>query len=312
MLEQVTSIIGDLGKSERSYVEDHFLSEIESWARIIDEIYSYNDMLDTFPDSKRSDLNTYKAQFEEILNQLRVLDITADPNSIQHLSNRVTQFRNSYYYPLFELLNMLRVNSLGVVEVNELKKTIARAKKEQENFQKSFEENLQKQASGSTKTLAKHFDARLKDLKATDETNPKTWLEKRHFWGKILGISLIVLMVVYILGINQHWFDGYEWQVAIVKLAFLALIYSQYHFSTKNYHIYADLVAQYEHMAVISKTVTDFIASAYDDSVLKENILSSSSKTLFSELKTGHSHGGNGDSPVLENIMNNWPKNPTS
>ncbi len=307
--KEFDDLISSLGKTEQSFIKEKYYAEIKRWAILIDEINGYGDSLVNFPESFHNDLTTDIGDFNTVIDQIRALNISEDPAGPEHVKNRYTNFRNSTYLRLLNKKSILETATLKVSDLESLKKVTADAKKQAENFRKSFEESLQKQSSGSTRTLAKHFDTRLKNLKNTDETNPNKWLKKRHFWGWVLGLTLVAIAVLYIAGASYHWFKGFELQVAAIKLGALVLIYSQYHFSTKNYHIYADLVAQYEHMAVISKTITDFIASAYDDDLLKESILGSASKTLFSDINTGHSKGDNGDSPVLENIINSWPKN---
>jgi hypothetical protein len=89
----------------------------------------------------------------------------------------------------------------------------------------------------------------------------------------------------YLTMIHNHWIDGYELQVALIKLVVISFVYAQYHFATKNYYVSSDMLHKYEHLAVISKTMTDFIAATFDDDILKENVLSNASKTLFSELR---------------------------
>ena len=107
---------------------------------------------------------------------------------------------------------------------------------------------------------------------------------------------------------NYGWLSGYELQLTLAKVAIIAILYLQYHFAAKNYHIYADLVAKYEHLAVISETMTDFTAAAFDNEELNTVVYANAAKTLFSEVNTGHLKQISQEPSIIENFINQIPK----
>lgn len=307
MEAKLGEIIAGLGSTERSHVAENYQAELENWAKMIDEINSY-ETLSVLPENKINDYNEQQRQFDTLLQRVKALNIAQNSDSIRNLQSYVDSFRRSYYYPMLEFRNLLRVSTLDVKDIEDLRKTIANAKKEQQNFEKSFQESLQKQTTNSTRTLAAHFQKRLEDIKTNDETSPRKWLRKRSIWLTSLLSSILVLSGLYIVLVVCFGDMAKEYgiQIIIAKAAIIALFYIQYHFATKNYHIYADLAVKYEHMVVVSRTMTDFVAIAIDDEKLRQAVLDTAAKTLFAEVSTGHLKERR-DSPTFENIINQLP-----
>jgi len=307
MESQLSTILTGLGGPERSFIEDEYSTTLAKWAKLIDEIDISIISIDGVSNYK-ANFDQCKSQFQTILTYLGEIDIKNNPGRLTDLKNHFQEFKQSYFGTLLDIKKTIQAASSDESDVNALRKVLIDARKERLNFEKSFKENLQKQSSNSQRTLAAHFEQRLKDLKNNDNTNPEKWIEKRNKWGWILVFVIGVFLIAYVILISSKLIAGYELVVAVSKLAIIALLYTQYHFATKNYHIYADLVAKYEHLAVISKTMTDFIAADFNDQSLREAVLSNASKTLFGELNTGHAKIDQKDVSVFENIINQLPK----
>ncbi len=305
--KELEEIVGGLGATEQSFIKERYLPEIKNWAALIDQINGYADRFDDFSDNFRNELANNINAFDELLAQVKVLNISEDPASPEHVRNRFNSFKNEYQQ-LLSKKSLLESSIINIADIEGLKKVVANAKKEAANFEKSFTESLQKRARGSQRTLAKYFAERLKELRSDDQTNPEKWLEKRAFWGWILVLAAAFLIGCYVLFIHRGWIKGFEVQVGLLKLAILAFVYTQYHFATKNYYISSEIIAKYEHLTVISKTMTDFIAAAFEDEILKENVLSNASKTLFSDIKTGYTKQDSTETSLIENIINQIPK----
>jgi hypothetical protein len=305
--KELQESLASLGSSEKSLIQEYYLSNLERWAKLIDEINNYVEILESLPSNLSSTFRQCVEQFDNLVGHVRGLNIGQNANSAEQLKNQVQNYQNQYYVHLLETKQLVQAAASETNDISALRKVVTEARKERKDFEKSFSDSLQKQAEGSQRTLAQHFTARLKDLQKNGQTSPGKWLEKRTFWGWVLAITAAALVICYILLIHYDWIQGYELQIGLLKLAILAFIYTQYHFATKNYYIYADMVAKYEHLTVISKTMTDFIAAAFDDEVLKESVLSNASKTLFSEINTGHTKNDNRESSVFENIINQLP-----
>lgn len=305
--KELDEIISGLGATEKSFIQERYLTEIKTWAVLIDQINGYADRFDKFSDNFKSELTNNITAFDSLLAQIKVLNIAEDPSSPEHVKNRYTSFKNSEFSQLLQKKSLLETYSINVADIESLKKLITNAKTEASNFEKSFSESLKKQAEGSQRTLAKHFSTRLAELKKGDLTNPQSWLRKRTFWGWVLVGAAGAMIGTYLTMIHNHWIDGYELQVALIKLVVISFVYAQYHFATKNYYVSSDMLHKYEHLAVISKTMTDFIAATFDDDILKENVLSNASKTLFSELQTSYTKQDSKETSVFENIINQLP-----
>lgn len=146
-------------------------------------------------------------------------------------------------------------------------------------------------------------------MKTNVATDPDSWLQKRQHWFKWLLGTIILFALSFIFIFANGWLKEYELQLALLKVAVIALLYLQYHFAAKNYHIYADLVAKYEHLSVISETMTDFTAAAFDNEELNTVVYTNAAKTLFSEVNTGHLRQVSQEPSVIENFINQIPKN---
>jgi hypothetical protein len=72
------------------------------------------------------------------------------------------------------------------------------------------------------------------------------------------------------------------------KAALIALLYTRYHFATKNYYISANLQAKYSHRAIIARTLTDFTGSTIGNEELRKSIYETASTTLFSDIDKGY------------------------
>ena len=307
--KEFDEIVGSLGATEKSFIQERYYNEIKSWAVLIDQIYGYADKFDNFSDNFKAEITNNVTAFDSLLTQIKTLNITEDPSGPEHVKSRYTSFKNGELTQLLQKKILLESYSLNVADIESLKKIISNAKTEASNFEKSFSESLKKQAEGSQRTLAKHFSARLQELKKGNLTNPEKWLDKRKFWGWTLVAASLAMIVMYIIMIHYNWINGYEIQIALIKLVIISFVYAQYHFATKNYYVSSDLMHKYEHLTVISKTMTDFIAATFEDDVLKENVLSNASKTLFSELQTSYTKQDSKETSVFENIINQLPNN---
>ena len=310
MQDQLTERIKALGTAEREIVTNSHLAKLEVWARLLDEVGANLHLLEGINNSE-SHYNQSKQQFEQgVINRLSNLNLVDNPNSYQELKNSIANY-DQYFAQLLDLkAKVLAVNN-DLTNLDAIKRANSEAKKRKDELDKSFSDYTQKQAEQSTRTLAKYFKVRLEDLKHKDNklTNPAFWAKRRTQWLWALISAVLVLAILYFVMIQAKLFVGYEWQILVLKAAIIAIFYLQYHFATKNYHIYADLVAKYEHRSVISKTMTDFSAAAYEDEVLREAVLSNASKTLFSDIDSGHQKNADKDATVFENIINQIPKN---
>lgn len=309
MQGQLIERINSLGTAEKDLVTNNLLPQIQTWARLLDEIEA-NIHLVAGLSHADTNYTQSKQQFEQtILKNIEDLNIASDSNSYNRLTEACRNY-HQYYGQLVDIKTKILAINNDLTDIDALKKVVADAKKQKSEFEKSFSENIEKQTKGSTRTLAKHFELRLKELKNKENklTNPDVWAESRTKWLWGLIVTLAVFVLVYGSLINLKIIDGYEWQVLSLKLTVLATVYLQYHFATKNYHIYADLVARYEHLSVISKTMTDFSAAAYEDEVLRESVLSNASKTLFADISTGHLKNAEKEASIFENVINQIPK----
>ncbi len=306
MQERLKEVIESLGVAEKAVVEKNFLEKLTLWARLIDEVEAGLPFISDL-NNTTSNFNQCKNQYEQIINTISGMNIAQDASRVTQVQNYYDNFRQ-YLAQLIDLKQKIQTLTEDTADITALKKVVADAKKQRVEFEKSFKENLEKQTTGSQRTLAEHFEKRLQELKSNDDTNPHKWMEKRVFWMRVIAGVLMAMIIVYVLLISCGWIKGYELTVAIVKAALIALLYLQYHFATKNYHIYADLVARYEHLKVISKTMTDFTAASFDNPSLNEAVYANAAKTLFGELSTGHLKQQPGDSSIIENFINQIPK----
>ncbi len=306
MQDRLKEIIESLGVAEKDVVEKNFLEKLKLWARLIDDVEVGLPYISDLSNTQNY-FNQSKTQYEQILNTISGMNIAQDDGRVGQIRSQYDNYRQ-YVNQLIELKQKIQALTEDTTDVNALKKVVADAKKQRVEFEKSFTENLEKQTKGSQRTLAEHFEARLNELKTDKNTDPAEWMRKRTFWLRILGGALVVMILIYILLVSNGLIKGYELPVAIAKAALIALLYLQYHFATKNYHIYADLVAKYEHLKVISKTITDFTAASFDNPSLSEAVYSNAAKTLFSELNSGHMKQQPGDSSIIENFINQVPK----
>lgn len=307
MQEQLDGIMAKLGTAEKELVESNFLSKMKIWAHLIDEVEAGLPFIQDIPNIE-SYFQQIKSQYQQLINEIAGLNIVQDASQVTRLQGYFSNFAQQYFERLVDQKQKIQAVTEDKTDISALKKVISDAKKQRIEFEKSFKENLEKQTSGSQRTLAQHFETRLRELKSSDDTNPHKWMEKRIFWMRVIAGVLVAMIVLYIFLIGSGWIKGYELTVAIIKAALIALLYLQYHFATKNYHIYADLVARYEHLKVISKTMTDFTAASFDNPSLNEAVYSNAAKTLFSELNTGHLKQQPGDSSIIENFINQIPK----
>lgn len=309
MQDRLNEQVNSLGTAEKKLVADNLMPRMQLWARLIDEIGAYEDLLAGLNNVKNG-YDQARQQFEiDILNNIATVNIANDSNSYQRLVNACDNFRQYYVFLVEAKTNILAIGN-DLTDIESLKKVVSDAKKQRNEFEKSFTENIQKQTKGSTRTLAKYFEERLNQLKDKKNrlTNPDTWERRRTKWLWALIFAIGILGAIYLYMISNKLISGYEWQVLFLKVTVLTVFYLQYHFATKNYHIYADLVAKYEHLSVISKTMTDFSVAAYEDDILRESVLSNASKTLFGDINTGHQKSVDKEASVFENIINQIPK----
>lgn len=308
MQDRLNQLVGELGVAEKEVIEKNYFEKLKLWARIIDEVESGMPFIEDISNSQ-SNFNQIKQQYEHILNSINGLNIAQDAGRVTQIQQYVNDFKQ-YFNQLIDLKQKIQAVTEDKTDITALKKVNTEAKRRKDELEKSFSEYSQKQAENSTRTLAKYFEGRLKELKSGDNnlTNPDTWAKKRAIWLAVLIAAIVVLGAIYFWLISSKLIVGFEWQVLFLKLTLLAIFYLQYHFATKNYHIYADLVAKYEHLSVISKTMTDFSAAAYEDEILRESVLSNASKTLFADISTGHQKNAEKEANVFENIINQIPK----
>lgn len=327
MQRELNNIYNSLGEKEKIAIDGEYKIKLDKLVIIIDQIDNYGDSLYDLSDAKitfrpKNSYNnvskTYPEYFDQAKNAVSQqifpkIQSFQFSTGTQPIENIVNEVFSEYYANLVAIKRDLIAINTDLSDIKQLEKTVSDAKTAQKNFQKSFKENLQKQTENSARTLATHFGTKLsflnKDAK-TNETNPIYWLNKREFWLKILVIAIVVLVVIYILLIIfLDKFAEYAIQVAIAKITLLAILYTQYYFATKNYHIYADLSEQYSHLEIIAQTITDFTATLPEDATLKESIIGNASKTLFSELHTGHTKNSDPrESSMIENFINQIPK----
>ena len=313
MQDRLKQIVSGLGVPEKAVVETNFLDKLTLWARIVDEVEAglpyINDIYNV-----ASNFQQAKSQLEQIFAGISVLNVSSDASQIPQIKSYYDNF-SQYFNQLIELKLKIQAITEDNTDITALRKATSDAKKQAAeiekqtaDFEKSFKENLDKQASGSQRVLATHFKKRLKELKTSDDTNPAKWLEKRNWWFITLLSTIVTFVVVFLFIFNAGWFKGYELQLALMKLAIVTILYLQYHFAAKNYHIYADLVAKYEHLAVISETMTDFTAAGFENEELNTVVYTNAAKTLFGEVNTGHLKQMGQEPSVIENFINQIPK----
>lgn len=315
MQEQLSGLIAKLGTAEKELVEKNFQAKMEVWARLIDEVEAGLPFIQDI-----SNANSYfqqiKQQYQQLLGEISSLNIVQDANQVTRIQNHFQSFSQQYFERLLDYKQKIQAVTEDKSDIDELRKVLVEAQeqaaaiqKQTLDFEKSFKTNLEKQASGSQKVLATHFKKRLKELRTNDDTNPAKWLEKRNWWFVALLSTIVAFAAVFLVIFNNGWLKGYEIQLALMKLAVITILYLQYHFAAKNYHIYADLIAKYEHLAVISETMTDFTAAAFDNEELNTVVYTNAAKTLFSEVNTGHLKHISQEPSVIENFINQIPKN---
>ncbi len=316
MQERLESTLIQLGSAERSLVEEQYGTDLRRWAEAFDQIYARPDMLAALGDASQTEFNNLLTDMEAIYSDISRLNMLENPTALEHVKNRMTGFKNAGFVRLLDLKNRLRAIDLDTSSVDAIRQLLEEAKLQAQEYKnqneenaKSFAENLKKQAKGSTRTLAQHFHDKLKALNADELTSPTKWQKKRIVWLRILVIAVVLLPIAYVvLLIVLPELQNYAIQIGIAKLTIVGLAYLQYNFAARNFHISADYIARYEQQEVIAKTLNDFIATASEDSVLKEHILSNATKTLFAEINTGHLKDRGQDGSMVENIINQWPK----
>jgi hypothetical protein len=316
MHEKLQLTLDTLGSAEKSLVEEQYGTDLRRWAQTFDQISSRLDVLATFGEPAQNDFQNLVSDMEAILADISKLNMLENPTALEHVKNRVVSFKNGAYSRLLDFKSRVQSAEIDTTNLDEIKKVLEDARhqaneyrKQIEENSKTFAENLQKQAKGSTRTLARHFNDKVKELATNDLTSPENWEGKRVFWLRVLIGAALLLPVVYVFVlIICPDLQKYAIQIGIAKLALLGLAYLQYNFATRNYHIAADHIAHYEQQEVIAKTLNDFIATASEDTVLKEHLLANATKTLFAEIKTGHLKERAKDGSMIENIINQWPK----
>lgn len=314
MQEQLNEIVNSLGTAEKELIEKNYLDKLSLWARLIDEVEAGLPFIYDIPNTGNYFQNT-KSEYQTILDGVRSLNIVENASRITNLQNRFQNFAQQHFGSLVDQKQKIQAVTQDKTDINELHKVLAEAQeqavtiqKQNLDFEKSFKANLEKQASGSQKVLATYFKKRLKDLKTNEATDPEKWLEKRNQWFKTLLAAILTAGIAFLAIFNMGWLKGYELQLTLMKVAIIAVLYLQYHFAAKNYHIYADLVAKYEHLAVISETMTDFTAAAFENEELNTVVYTNAAKTLFSEVNTGHLKQVVQEASVIENFINQIPK----
>lgn len=306
MEDRIKKAINKLGVAERDVIERNSMgSKLITWARLLDEVRGNLDAVIELP-SVQSAFDGANRYYENIMKEVESLDVSS--GGITNLKSHYDEFARSHLQSLLGIKQDIQALSSDTVNTQQLKKLIKDAKQAQLDFEKSFKENLEKQAGGSQKTLAVYFKRRLKELKTNDATNPGKWMQKRSWWFAILLIVIAIFAVLLIVVFINGWLKDYIIQLTLIKAAAITVLYMQYHFAAKNYHIYADLVAKYEHLAVISETMTDFTAAEFGNEELNTVVYTNAARTLFSEVNTGHLKQVSSEPSVIENFINQIPK----
>lgn len=307
MQDRLKELVSGLGTLEKELVEKKFSQKLQMWARLIDEVEAGLPFIEDISNS-RSNFDQTKQQYEQILNSINGLDIAQDANRVTQIDQYYSNFKQ-YFNQLVDLKLKIQAVTEDRADINALKRVVTDAKKQRLEFEKSFQDSLEKQASGSQRVLASHFKRRLDEIKKEPNTNPIEWLKKRTIWLWALIGSIILLGGIYVWLISSGSIRGYELTMLALKIAIVGVVYLQYHFATRNYHIYADMVAKYEHLAVISETMTDFTAASFQNEELNNAVYTNAAKTLFSEINTGHTKQVAGsDSTLVENVINQLPR----
>lgn len=309
MQEQLSGLMNTLGSAEKDLVTKNHLEQLKLYARLLDEVGANLHVLGGMANTENY-YNQSRQQFDQlIISRLKGLNLADSPDSYQNLKTGILSY-GQYFTQIVDMKTKILAINNDLTDLGAVKRANTEAKKLKQELEKSFSEYTQKQAEQSTRTLAKYFEARLADLKRKDNkmTSSEFWAKRRAIWLGTLTVAISVLAILYFIMIQNNLFSGHEWQILLLKSTLIAILYLQYHFATKNYHIYADLVAKYEHRSVISKTMTDFSAAAYEDEILREAVLSNASKTLFSDIESGHQKSADKEVSVFENIINQMPK----
>ncbi len=307
MQERLNQLISELGVAEKEVIEKNYLNKLQLWARIIDEVEAGLPFIEDISNSTQN-FNQCKQQFEQITNSIQGLNIAQDAGRVTQIQQYVNNFKQ-YFNQLVDLKQKIQAVTEDKTDINALKRVVADAKKQRQEFEKSFQDSLEKQASGSQRVLAAHFKTRLMEIKKDPHTNPEEWLKTRSKWLISLILTIVGFAIAYVILIKTSSIQGFELAMLALKVAVVTVLYLQYHFATRNYHIYADMVARYEHLAVISETMTDFTAASFQNEELNTAVYTNAAKTLFSEINTGHTKQVSGsDSTLVENVINQLPR----
>lgn len=281
-------IIDGLKQTEKEYIHNNYLRKLEEWIDLLDRADRLSPIVNRIAnDTPGSQLKSARDSFDAILQDLKRLNFD-DPDSIQHIKNRVTNFQSSgQLQDIANYINIARAMSDDVGQSAQLESLIKKAERVSSEFNQSFEKNLAEQKQNAARTLAKHYEKRIDELTKSKLTDPKKLLFSRNVWMLILGGTTSVLFVAHVIFLLNQWSTGYEIQILISKIAIIFLISSQVYFKQRNFNIYSDLVARYKHMHIIASTITDFLSVDVDQN-LKEKLINSGVDTMFSKLDTGH------------------------
>jgi|GEM_PF-3422204 hypothetical protein len=308
MQNELSTLITKLGVAEKDTVEKNFLDKLQIWARLIDEVENGLKYIEDIPNETQN-FTRVKQEYQNILKEIERLDIGKNASRVSNIQSSFNSFKQQHYEKLLGQKQKITAATENTSDIAALRKVVDDAKKQKAEFEKSFKESLEKQATGSQRILASHFSKRLEELKKKPNTNPDIWLGKRSKWFYALTAALLILIGIYTVLAVKDIIGLFEPMLITTKLAIITALYLQYHFASRNYHIYADMVAKYEHLAVIAETMTDFTATSFDNEELNSAVYKNAAKTLFGAINTEHAKSeSSSEATLVENIINQIPK----
>ncbi len=286
---QLETVVGGLQQPEKEYIKANYLDDLSYWASLLDRAESLHSTVEKVSDNIPLDkLQRAIDDFNGITRDIERFSIDHS-NSVQHVKNRVLDFKGlGRVVDVLEFINIARATGDDTGQAAQLKALMEEAKLAEAQFRKSFHAELRKQQRGATRTLARHYEVRIKELMGNESTNPELLLEARNKWMVILGIVIVLLTGSYIwLRIVDFIPQQDEAPLILAKVTLLFLISSHVYFKQRNFNIYSDLIARYKHMHIIASTITDFSGPDIDQ-VLKEKLINSGVETMFTKIDTGH------------------------
>ncbi|MCK4635248.1 MAG: hypothetical protein KAT32_00115 [Candidatus Moranbacteria bacterium] len=152
--------------------------------------------------------------------------------------------------------------------------------------------NVENVIDGKTSNvIEKQISDRVSEL-GTDNNNEesaKYWMDKRNnIFGLLIIFSIIIFLSYFILYFCKEIDRNELYALALFKLAFFGLLYSQYYFAQKNYRIYADLLSRYRHLQLNAKILENYLLKEKTDEGLKNHLISKVVDLITTPVNSNH------------------------